>query len=157
MNNVAHFSIISLEEFTEIFENKTTLNSSKTKWSKEEIKKLYDSIEIPKKQGPYYIFKNLHQFKLTPNDYKVVPLGIRVEIIDDSYILKVDEYRVPNAPYKDVKISAFTNVPFFTSDYEGNLYLLLKNNLNKDYFYETNEEIAIGYFVETAGTFESSI
>lgn len=153
MKQVAHFSIISFDEFKEIFENKTTFNQSKTKWSETEILSLYKNITIPEQKGPYYVFKNLFHFTLPSKDYSIIPLGIKVEIIEESYILNVFKYTEANTRVKNIEISAFSIVPFFTSDYEGNLYLLMKNNTDYPISFETDEKFACGIFIPTGMTF----
>ena len=87
MVRVGLFEKVSFEQFKKDWLD--TLPTSKTKWTDEELKELYDLIELPKRATKLscgYDFKTYFPFSLAPNETIKMPSGIRVRINDDWFL-----------------------------------------------------------------------
>ncbi len=82
MNAIAKFEKVSFEQFLKDW--KKNIGGSE-----EEIKKIYDSISLPKratKQSAGYDFYAPVDITMDPNEVMLIPSGIRAKI-DDGYVL----------------------------------------------------------------------
>ena len=87
MVRVGLFEKVSFEQFKKDWLD--TLPTSKTQWPDEELKELYDRIELPKratKGSCGYDFKTYFDFNLAPNQTIKFPSGIKVKISDDWFL-----------------------------------------------------------------------
>ncbi len=82
MKSVAKFEKVSFEQFLKDWQKNIG-------GSEEEIKKIYDSISLPKratKQSAGYDFYAPIDITMNPNEVLLIPSGIRAKI-DDGYVL----------------------------------------------------------------------
>lgn len=155
MEEVAHFLKVNLEEFKENF-TKTEYSyfcKSKLLWSEEEIIEIYNKIRMPELKGRYCIFKNLRRLSLKAHEKIIIPTGVKVQIIDENYVLDIRKYNPPGGIYSDIEISAWNNIPFFDSDYEREIYILIKNNTEKLIEIYEDEGFACGIFLQVGCAF----
>lgn len=153
MEEVAHFCKIDLEEFEKFFNKYSSYFSSKTLWSKKEILDIYNKIQIPIKEGPYYLFKNIKDFSLKPNEKIVIPLGIKAEIINEDFILTIGKYNSENEPIKNYILTCWNNVPFYSSGQEMQICAYIENLTNSTIYFSEGMNIAYGIFTKVGCTF----
>lgn len=153
MEKVAHFSKIDIEEFKIFFKEYSSFCKSKTLWSEKEMLEIYNRIEMPVKEGPYYLFKNLKDFSLKPNEKVIVPLGIKAEIIDEDFILNIGKYIPAGEPYQEYSVECWNNVPFYGSGTDKQICVVVKNNTKNPIYFSEGTKIAYGVFTKIGCAF----
>ncbi len=130
MVRVGEFEKVSFEQFKKDWLD--TEPTSKTAWSDEELKELYDSIELPQratKGSCGYDFKTYFSFSLKPNETIKMPSGIRVRINDDWFLGVVPRSSIG---FK-YRVQLDNTVGIIDADYynaknEGHIFIKLTND-----------------------------
>ena len=149
---IARFEKVSFEQFKKDWLD--NLPTSKTKWTDEELKELYDKIETPKratKHSAGYDFKAYFPFTLKPGETIKIPTGIRCWI-EDMWVLKV--YPRSGHGFK-YRVQLDNTVGIIDADYyeaknEGHIFIKLTNDSkhNKTLEVALGEGFAQGIFLQ---------
>lgn len=159
MKKVAQFEKVSFEQFKkdwiDTFEE---INPSE-----EEIKIIYDDIEIPKRAttgSAGYDFYLPIGVVILPNKTLKIPTGIRVKI-DDGWVLKI--YPRSGLGFK-YRLQLNNTVGIIDSDYyysdnEGHIFIKITNdsNENKIVNIDKGNGFAQGIFVEYGITYDDEV
>ena len=147
---IARFEIVSFEQFKSSFDN---LNEA-------EIKKIYDSLKLPKratKGSAGYDFYAPFKITLKPGETIKVPTGIRV-YMEENWVLKL--YPRSGLGFK-YRLQLNNTVGIIDSDYyysdnEGHIFAKITNdsNENKIVAIEAGTGFMQGIFVEYGITFD---
>ena len=147
---IARFEIVSFEQFKSSFDN---LNEA-------EIKKIYDSLKLPKratKGSAGYDFYAPFKITLKPGETIKVPTGIRV-YMEENWVLKL--YPRSGLGFK-YRLQLNNTVGIIDSDYyysdnEGHIFAKITNdsNENKVVEIEAGTGFMQGIFVEYGITFD---
>ena len=151
MVRVGMFEKVSFEQFKKDWLD--TLPTSKTKWTDEELKELYDAIELPQRATKLscgYDFKTYFPFSLAPNETIKMPSGIRVRINDDWFLGVVPrssigfKYRVQ----LDNTIGII-DADYYNAQNEGHIFIKITNDGKGDKVMnlETGDAFAQGIFL----------
>ena len=147
---IARFEIVSFEQFKSSFDN---LNEA-------EIKKIYDSLKLPKratKGSAGYDFYAPFKITLKPGETIKVPTGIRV-YMEENWVLKL--YPRSGLGFK-YRLQLNNTVGIIDSDYyysdnEGHIFAKITNDSNegKTVEIEAGTGFMQGIFVEYGITFD---
>ncbi|RIA66510.1 dUTP pyrophosphatase [Anaeroplasma bactoclasticum] len=147
---VARFEKVSINQYLESFDNK----------SEEEIKEIYDNIQLPKratKGSAGYDFYAPFDITLAPGETIKIPTGIRVYMLD-NYVLKL--YPRSGLGFK-YRLQLNNTVGIIDSDYynssnEGHIFAKITNDSNegKTLHIDKNTGFMQGIFVEYGITFD---
>ena len=147
---VARFEKVSINQYLESFDNK----------SEEEIKEIYDNIQLPKratKGSAGYDFYAPFDITLAPGETIKIPTGIRVYMLD-NYVLKL--YPRSGLGFK-YRLQLNNTVGIIDSDYynssnEGHIFAKITNDSNegKTLHIYKNTGFMQGIFVEYGITFD---
>lgn len=130
---VAQFFKISFEQFKQdwLDENPT----SKTKWSDEEIEKIYSNIKLPKRAtcgSAGYDFCMPVSVTIEPGETKKIPTGIRCKL-DYDWVLMLCPRSSLGFKYRlqlDNTVGII-DADYFESDNEGHIFVKITNDTNK--------------------------
>lgn len=130
MDRIAKFSIVSFEEFKKGYLNNIG------EISDDEIKRIYDSIKLPKRatQGSAgYDFYSPIDFELKPNETICVPTGIRVKM-NGGWVLTI--YPRSGLGFKfRMQLNNTVGVidsDYYYSDNEGHIFIKFTNATNEN-------------------------
>jgi dUTP pyrophosphatase len=147
---VARFEKVSINQYLESFDNK----------SEEEIKEIYDYIQLPKratKGSAGYDFYAPFDITLAPGETIKIPTGIRVYMLD-NYVLKL--YPRSGLGFK-YRLQLNNTVGIIDSDdynssNEGHIFAKITNDSNegKTLHIDKNTGFMQGIFVEYGITFD---
>lgn len=149
MKRIAKFEKVSFEQF-----KKDTDNIFKNKYTNDEIKEIYEKIELPKRTttgSAGYDFYAPEDFSLAPGESIKIPTGIRARI-DEGWVLKI--YPRSGLGFK-FRLQLDNTVGIIDSDYyyssnEGHIMIKLTNNSleGKTVTVEKGSAFAQGVFLE---------
>ena len=151
MVRVGMFEKVSFEQFKKDWLDNIPV--SKTNWMDDELKELYDLIELPKRatrKSCGYDFKTFFAFSLAPNETIKIPSGIRVRINDDWFLGVVPRSSVG---FK-YRVQLDNTVGIIDADYydaknEGHIFIKITNDGKGDKVMslEVGDAFAQGIFV----------
>lgn len=156
MKRIAQFEKVSFNQFYESW-------SSDFGGSEEDIRKIFDSIKIPRRatsgSAGYDIFSPV-DFTIAPGESLKIPTGIRCRI-DDGWVLKI--YPRSGLGFK-FRLQLNNTVGIIDSDYyysdnEGHLFIKVMNdtNENKTVELKAGSGFAQGIFVEYGITYDDDV
>jgi len=114
-------------------------------------KKMYENYNLPKRQtknSAGYDFESIINFTIKPNESKIIPLGVKVKMNIDEYLMIV--VRSSLGFKYDVRMC--NQVGIIDSDYynnkdnEGHIFIKLYNAGNKDFCVKSGERLCQGIF-----------
>lgn len=157
MKRIAQFFKVSYEEFFEGVEGDFK------EFSKDDIKKIYDEIMIPKratKGSAGYDFYAPFSFFLKPGQSIKVPTGIRVKM-EDNWVLKLYPRSGLGFKYR-LQLNNTVGIidsDYFYSDNEGHIFAKLTNDSNegKELSIEKGNGFMQGIFVEYGITMDDEV
>lgn len=116
-----------------------------------ESKELYESYPFPKRSTKYsagYDFESLFDFTLKPNETIKIPLGFKVLMEQDEYLMLV----VRSSMGFKYNIRLTNQVGIIDHDYynninnEGHMFINIQNHGNKDFVAKKGDKICQGIF-----------
>ena len=139
--SVAKFYKVSFEQFKKDWLD--NIPTSKTEWTEEELKELYNKIELPTRATKFsagYDFKAYFPFDLKVGKTIKIPSGIRVKIDEDWFLALVPR---SGLGFK-YRVQLDNTVGIIDSDYynaknEGHIFVKLTNDGNTDKVMSVNE------------------
>lgn len=150
MNVVAKFEKVSFEQFKSawIKDNPT----SKTLWSDEELRGIYDAIQLPKRatsgSAGYDIFSPC-DFSVPVGETRVVPTGLRCRI-ENGWFLDINPRSGSGFKFglKLANTRGIIDSDYYHSDNEGHIMLKFINDscIKKDFEAVVGQGIAQGIF-----------
>lgn len=157
MKRIAQFFKVSYEEFSEGVEGDFK------EFSKEDIKKIYDEIMIPKratKGSAGYDFYAPFSFFLKPGQSIKVPTGIRVKM-EDNWVLQLYPRSGLGFKYR-LQLNNTVGIidsDYFYSDNEGHIFAKLTNDSNegKELSIEKGTGFMQGIFIEYGITIDDEV
>jgi len=157
MNKMARFYKVSFEQYLNDFRD--TFGGH---IAVEEIKKVYDSIKLPKRatkgSAGYDIFSPIN-FTLNPNETIKIPTGIRCEI-EDGWVLHIYPRSSLGFKYR-LQLNntvAVIDSDYFYSDNEGHIFIKMTNCSNEDKTVKVNvgNGITQGIFLQYGLTYDDN-
>lgn len=150
MNVVAKFEKVSFEQFKEDWLEKQP--TSKTQWNDEEIKEIYDSIELPKRgttgSAGYDIFAPCDLY-IASGEARVVPTGLRCRI-ENGWFLDINPRSGIGFKFglRLANTRGIIDSDYYHSDNEGHIMLKFINDscIGKDFKVEAGTGMAQGIF-----------
>lgn len=116
-------------------------------------KKLYEEYNLPKRQtknSAGYDFESLTDFTLKPNESKKIPLGIKVKMNEDEFLMIV----VRSSLGFKYNVRMCNQVVIIDSDYfdnpdnEGHLFIKLYNEGNEEFCVKKHDRLCQGIFTK---------
>ena len=149
MKQIAHFEKVSFEQFKKDIEKVFDHNH----WSKEDIRNIYDAIELPQratKGSAGYDFKCPFKILLHKNQPVVIPTGIRAKI-ENGWALKI--YPRSSLGFKyGMELTNTVGIidsDYYDSDNEGHIMLKMTHNFGEYMIsFAQGQGIAQGVFIE---------
>lgn len=116
-------------------------------------KKLYDSLQLPKRSTKYsagYDFFSPIEFTIKPNDTKIIPLAMKVDMNSDEMLMIF----VRSSMGFKYNVRMCNQVGIIEKDYynnktnEGHIFIRLQNHGEKEYIVKIGDKICQGIFVK---------
>lgn len=157
MERVAHFEKVSIERFIADFID------TFPEYSKEDAKKIYEGIMLPKratsKSAGYDLFMPI-TYSLNPGETVKIPTGIRVSMRDD-YVFMVYPRSGLGFKYR-LQLNNTVGVidaDYYDSDNEGHIFIKLTNDSNEGKSLEMKEHtgFAQGIFMQYGITDDDAV
>ncbi len=160
MKRIAKFEKISIEQFIKDWEDTFPENGKTSLERREEITRIYESIELPKRAtagSAGYDFYSPLSFSLAPREGIKIPTGIRVSM-EEGWVLKC--YPRSGLGFK-FRLQMNNTVGIIDSDYyysdnEGHIFAKVTNDSNEGKTAEVKAGTGFmqGIFVEYGITFD---
>lgn len=148
MKRVAMFNKVSFDQFKNSVED----NFGVYKYSDEELRDMYDGLNLPKRatEGSaghdFYLPMDIH---IEPHRDIVIPTGINCKM-NEGWVLFIVPRSSIGIKY-NISMSntiAVIDEDFINGESEGNILIKLKNNGNKDFYLNRGDRFCQGILVE---------
>ena len=150
MNVVAKFEKVSFEQFKSAWVKGNP--TSKTQWSEEELREIYDAIQLPKRatsgSAGYDIFAPC-DFSIPVGETRIVPTGLRCRI-ENGWFLDINPRSGIGFKFglRLANTRGIIDSDYYHSDNEGHIMIKFINDscIKKDFEAVAGQGIAQGLF-----------